>query len=173
MLLQQLGAPQGLQATFAIDAEYDALVLALRQIGVRHIHYHHLIGHTLRVLDLPASLGVADDFTAHDFYTQCPQISLTDSSNGYCGEKGVDQCRTCLRVSPAPGGMDIDTWRSTYGGFVARARTILAPSQDVARRFQAFMPAASIRYVPHTDIASHGTLPAPRPTALGLSLIHI
>ena len=63
--------------------------------------------------------------------------------------------------------MDIDTWRSTYGGFVARARTILAPSQDVARRFQAFMPAASIRYVPHTDIASHGTLPAPRPTALG------
>ena len=167
VLLQQLGAPQGLQATFAIDAEYDALVLALRQIGVRHIHYHHLIGHTLRVLDLPASLGVAYDFTAHDFYTLCPQISLTDSSNGYCGEKGVDQCRTCLRVSPAPGGMDIDTWRSTYGGFVARARTILAPSQDVARRFQAFMPAASIRYVPHTDIASHGTLPAPRPTALG------
>lgn len=167
VLLQQLGAPQGLQATFAIDAEYDALVLALRQIGVRHIHYHHLIGHHLRVLDLPTSLGVAYDFTAHDFYTLCPQISLTDSSNGYCGEKGVDQCRTCLRVSPAPGGMDIDTWRSTYGGFVARARTILAPSQDVARRFKAFMPAASIRYVPHTDIASHGTLPAPRPTALG------
>jgi GT2 family glycosyltransferase/2-polyprenyl-3-methyl-5-hydroxy-6-metoxy-1,4-benzoquinol methylase/glycosyltransferase involved in cell wall biosynthesis len=167
VLLQQLDAPHGLQATFAIDTEYDALVLALRQIGVRHLHYHHLIGHHLRVLDLPASLGLAYDFTAHDFYTLCPQISLTDSSNGYCGEKGTDQCRTCLRVSPAPGGLDIETWRRTYGGFVAGARTILAPSQDVARRFQAFLPTAHIRYAPHTDIQPHHQLPSPQPRARG------
>ena len=166
VLLQQCDAPQGLQASFAIDTEYDALVLALRQIGVRHIHYHHLIGHQPRVLDLPASLGLSYDFTLHDFYTLCPQISLTDSSNGYCGEKGTDQCRTCLRVSPAPGGLDIETWRNTYGSFVAGARTVLAPSRDVARRFQAFLPAATIRYAPHTDIQTSHALPTPHPAPL-------
>ena len=166
VILQQLGNETPWELSFHLENEFDSLIMALRHIGVRHIHYHHLIGHGLRILDLPTQLGVLYDFTAHDFYTLCPQISLTDSTNSYCGEKGVDQCRSCLRVSPAPGGMDIETWRSTYGEFVAKARYVLAPSRDAAQRFAKFLPAANIRYAPHTDMPQASELPSPAPARL-------
>lgn len=167
VVLQQLGNGTPWELSFHLENEFESLVMALRHIGVRHIHYHHLIGHGLRILDLPTQLGVLYDFTAHDFYTLCPQISLTDSTNSYCGEKGIGQCRNCLRVSPAPGGMDIETWRSTYGDFVTKARYVLAPSRDAAQRFAKFLPAANIRYVPHTDMPRASELPAPTPAQLG------
>ena len=167
VVLQQLGQPKPWELSFHIDSEFDQLVLALRHIGVRHIHFHHLIGHGPRVLHLPEQLGVQYDFTTHDFYTLCPQISLTDSTNSYCGERGVEQCRSCLRISPAPGGMDIEAWRAHYGDFVAQARYVLAPSRDVAQRFARFAPTANIRYAPHTDMPSAASLPAPTPRRLG------
>ena len=154
------------ELSFHLENEFDQLLMALRHIGVRHIHFHHLIGHGLSILELPTRLGVLYDFTAHDFYTLCPQISLTDSTNSYCGERGVDQCRSCLRVSPAKGGMDIEVWRSTYGDFVAKARYVLAPSRDAAHRFAKFLPSANIRYAPHTDMPLASELRAPTPKRL-------
>ena len=159
--LQQLGQQKPWELSFHIDSEFDQLVLALRHIGVRHIHFHHLIGHDPQVMHLPEQLGVQYDFTAHDFYTMCPQISLTDRTNSYCGERGIDQCRSCLRVSPAPGGVDIETWRARYGEFATKARYVLAPSWDVAKRFARFAPTANIRHAPHTDMPSIASLPAP------------
>ena len=166
VLLEQLDGAQGLQASFSLPADFEALLQALRQLGVCHLHYHHLIGHQPLVLQLPERLGLPYDFTAHDFYSVCPQISLTGRNNRYCGEEGLAQCASCLRSSPAPGGLDITQWRELHGRFVSAARTVLAPSQDTARRLQAYLPQARVRCVPHTDLPDSAALPRPEPRPL-------
>jgi O-antigen biosynthesis protein len=163
----QLAEPgAGFQLEFALPQESPALLQALQAIGVAHIHYHHTLGHFEEVLHLPERLGVAWDFTAHDFYALCPQISLTDRNDKYCGEDGSGSCGRCLEYAPLPGVSDIDQWRQKYGEFLVNARHVLSPSLDAARRFRRMWPHADIRLAPHTDIASHTGLPPPSPVQI-------
>ena len=164
--LRLVNAPDEHALVFRLPDQIQALLFAVRALGVAHLHYHHLIGHQDLVLGLPAQLGLRYDFTAHDFYSYCPQISLTDHRNRYCGEQGLAQCRTCLKRSPAPGGLDIETWRNKYGPFLNAARYVLVPSLDAARRIRQFAPQADVRLAPHTDIADPRALPSPQPVPL-------
>lgn len=135
--------------------------------AVRHVHYHHLLGHgAFRAGPARARLGVSYDFTAHDFYPICPQISLTDHTDGYCGEKGVDQCTACLKRAPAPGGVGIVAWRLKSAEFLNGARWVIAPSRDVLARLIKLVPGAPLALVPHTDIDPTQPLPEPAPTPL-------
>lgn len=68
----------------------------LRHIGVCHAHYHHLLGVNPEIMLIPERLGITYDFTAHDYYTACPQIALVDIEHNYCGEQGLAQCTACL-----------------------------------------------------------------------------
>jgi O-antigen biosynthesis protein len=138
--------------TFELPSQWDVLLAVLTQLGVQHVHYHHVLGYADQVLQLADYLGVPHDFTAHDFYSFCPQISLTDATDRYCGEQGVQQCKTCLVANPAPMQATITDWRSKHGKLLARARYVIAPSEDTAKRMQRFVPAA------HVVVASHNTL---------------
>ncbi|MDO5626114.1 MAG: glycosyltransferase [Pseudomonadota bacterium] len=163
----QLPDPQeALALAFELPADQHALLTLLRQLGVGHVHYHHLLGHGDFVRQLPQRLGVTYDFTAHDFYTLCPQISLTDRSGGYCGELGPRQCADCLTHSPAPDGSDIHTWRNQNAGFLSSARHVIAPARDVLARLLPLGPGAPLHLVPHTDIPPGTELPVPNPAAL-------
>lgn len=154
---------EALALAFRIEDELDTLLAVLRDLGVVHVHFHHLIGHAPQIMELPQRLHLSYDFTAHDYYSCCPQISLTDHSNSYCGERGPEQCRACLQRSPAPGGVSIEAWRAHHGGFVTAARHVLAPSRDAARRLLAYFPQARVHAAPHTDLAADAPLPAPAP----------
>ncbi len=164
--LRLAGEAEAFELMFQLPDELDALVAVLRDLGVSHMHFQHLLGHDERVLDLPRRLGVSYDFTAHDFFTLCPQITLTDKTNAYCGEEGVKQCTDCLAHSPAPTGEDILTWRKRHAGFLLAARYVLAPSRDVLGRLHQLSPAAALRHVPHTDILPGAVLPEPNPQPL-------
>ena len=159
--LEWLAPGEAFQLGFRLPDEYDDLVATLRALGVAHVHYHHLLGHSPSVWGLPKSLGVAHDFTAHDFYAMCPQITLTDQSNRYCGEQGVEQCRGCLQRSPAPGGVTIEAWREGYRPLLEHARFVFAPSADTATRVRRYFPAANIVHVPHLDMGEAPPVPAP------------
>lgn len=148
---------------FRLPQEMDELLATLRALQVRHLHYHHLLGHGSDILSLPDRLGLPFDFTAHDFYSLCPQISLTRKKNSYCGEEGLAQCAACLQESPAPGELDILSWRRLHGGFLAQAQHVLAPSRDAARRMARYFPKADVRFAPHTDLDPGTALPAVRP----------
>ena len=143
--------------------ERSQLMALLRHIGVRHIHYHHLLGVDPALMDLPAQLGVAYDFTAHDYYTACPQVAMVDEQQSYCGERGTDQCAACLKGRPAPTGETIEDWRLRHRLFLNGARNLLAPSKDAARRMQRYFPGAHIRFAPHLDLSNAPPLPQPRP----------
>lgn len=166
VVLEMTGHQEALELVFDVPTQLDTLRQTLRQLGVAHIHYHHLLGHDDWVLTLPSWLGVTHDFTAHDYYSYCPQISLTDHTDRYCGEQGPDQCRQCLQRNPAPDELSIEAWRERHQPLLAQARVVLAPTASTARRIQRHVPAARIKVAPHLDmIDTPASMPQPRPCA--------
>ena len=161
------GQHEGLHLHFEMPQERNRLLDILRALKVSHIHYHHLASHDSSMCDLPGQLGVTHDFTTHDFHTYCPQISLTDHTDRYCGEKGIEQCRQCVQRNPAPGGESIDSWRERHGRLLAQARFVIAPSADTAHRIQRFVPTAAVHVVPHASLSQYpAALPAPHPRVM-------
>ncbi len=137
---------------FALPSEHPQMLETLRQLQVGHIHYHHLLGHMPDIGELPLQLGVTHDFTAHDYYSYCPQVSLTDHTDRYCGEQGLEQCHRCLERNRAPGNEGIESWRTRHARLLNQARYLIAPSLDTARRMHRFVPAANIQVVPHASL---------------------
>lgn len=140
----------------------------LRDIGICHVHYHHLLGVNPEIMLIPERLGITYDFTAHDYYTACPQIALVDTHHNYCGEQGVAQCTACLAQRPTPTGETIEDWRLRHRLFLRNARYLLTPSRDAAQRLQRYFPSANLRFSPHLDIAPHTALPQPRSRRLSI-----
>lgn len=162
----------GFKLEFALPDQWPSLLQALRSLPVSHIHYHHVLGHRAEVMQLGVLLGVPWDFTAHDFYMMCPNISLTDPNDRYCGEEGGGECSGCLAPAAASEGLSLADWRARNGPLISQARHVLVPSRDAARRFARMWPAADVRLAPHTDIASAADLPVPAvaPLATGAPL---
>lgn len=152
VVLRLEGPSEAFSLHFAMPQDQFELVETLRLLQVGHIHYHHLLGHEPCIADLAAHLGVSHDFTAHDFFSYCPQISLTDHTDRYCGELGLAQCHQCLQRHPAPGGASIEHWRERNMRLLSQARYVIAPSQDTAQRLQRFAPCANIQVVPHATL---------------------
>lgn len=157
---------EGLSIRFLVPQELPRLIDALRWLNVCHLHYHHVLDHDPSILELPRSLGLSYDFTAHDYYSLCPQISLTDAQGSYCGEQGPEQCARCLQKTPAPDGVDIAQWRKKFQPFLENARYVLAPSRDAEARLIRYAPTAQVRAVPHTDLPTGALLPLPAPAPL-------
>lgn len=135
---------ESLNITFGVDNEYTKLIELLRAVRVSRIHFHHLLGVPTRIWQLAKDLSVEYDFTTHDYYSICPQISLTRSDDKYCGERGLHDCRTCLNEAPAPGNVDIEVWRRNYSEFLGTASRVFCPSEDTAKRIKKHFPFANV-----------------------------
>ncbi|WP_265300651.1 methyltransferase domain-containing protein [Verminephrobacter eiseniae] len=176
--LQLACAGEGFELVFRLADQYQDLLQTLRQLGVRHVHYHHLLGHDPLIAGLPHALGLAYDFTAHDFYSYCTHISLTGSDHRYADGPAPGQCACCRTQEPAPSGSgSVADWRQRNRHFLVAARNLLVPSHDAARRMAAFAPGARLRVVPHADISADGAAalsviaPPPRPADARLKIV--
>ncbi len=150
---------EGFKLLFRLPDQYTDLLEILRLLGIRHIHYHHQLGHHPVVFDLPHALGVQYDFTAHDYFSFCTHISLTGNKDRYTGEGGQGVCNCCDPQSKAPiGGGTVAEWRHRNRHFLTSARYVLAPSHDAATRMHAFAPGARIRVAPHTDVVDKDSI---------------
>lgn len=162
--LQLANETEGFELTFRIADQYPELVEVLRQLGVSHVHFHHLLGHDPAIVDLPHQLGVAHDFTAHDYYSYCAHISLTGKDNRYTGEPHPGDCGCCSVHQPAPAGTGtVADWRHRNEHLLTAARHVFTPSHDTGRRITAFAPGAHVRVVPHTDLLDGDTIALPEP----------
>lgn len=164
-LLSWLHPDEALQLIFNLPGDADALQECLQSLEVRRIHFHHTLGLHPMVLELPARLGIPYDFTLHDYYPCCPQITLTDHHNHYCGEPAVVGCNRCLAIRPVRDGGDIQTWRQRYQPLITQAARVLAPSRDSAQRLARYFPTANILWAPHPDLDDR---PCPPPQPLQL-----
>jgi GT2 family glycosyltransferase len=156
---------EALQLIFNLPGDGDALQNCLQGLAVRRIHFHHTIGLHPLLLELPTRLSVPYDFTLHDYYCCCPQITLTHYQNRYCGEPDAAGCNRCLAILPAPGGGTIQTWRQRHQSFITQADRVLAPCADAARRLARYFPTAHILLAPHPDLDDH-VCPIPQPAPL-------
>lgn len=156
------GAFEAFKMHFNLPQEFSSLVTVLKSLQVGHIHFQHVLGHLEQTLELPRVLGVTYDCTVHDYFTICPQISLTDHTDHYCQEEGIEQCRKCLQRNPAPNGSSIEHWRQRHAALVNGARYVIAPSHDVAIRMRRYLPTANICVEPHAElIACRPSAPRP------------
>ena len=155
-----------LRLSFRLPDEYGDLVSALKSCRVDRVHHHHLLSHHALIFGLAADLGVPSDFTFHDFYPMCPQISLTRRDNRYCGERGESDCNQCLAENPAPGNLDIGSWRSRYAALLNAAQRVFAPSEDVALRVRRYFPDAAVMVAAHFETNDVTVASPPSPPLL-------
>lgn len=132
--------------------QYGHFLDLLRSFGVTRIHVQHAAGHKLDIRRLIRDLGVPFDFTAHDYFAICPQITLSDGEGRYCGEPDAAGCNRCLEERPC-GVTDIGAWRRTRAWMVTEADRVLAPSLDTAARFERYFPGARIITAAHPETA--------------------
>lgn len=147
---------------FHMDRDYPALLDFLRLIDIGQVHFHHLLGHSPIIKNIPADIGVPFDFTVHDYYTACPRISLTPTDQRYCGELGEQQCNTCLQSKPRAESINIRNWREQNNAMLNKAMHVFVPSEDAARRTRTYFSDANIVLAPHLDIGPETRLPAPK-----------
>lgn len=112
-----------------------ALLLAM---GARRVEVHHLLGFgdVLRQGLALAQLPFA--FVVHDYYTACPQITMTNAAGNYCGERGLRDCDQCIAQRPSHGAHDIRNWRIANEWLVLGSQELTAPSQDCAERIHRY-----------------------------------
>lgn len=150
--LEWLDPAEGLRFWFALPADYVALCNTIRLLGVSRVHIHHTLGLPPQVFGILDDLHLPWDFTAHDYYPCCPQITLTRHDNRYCGEPDDVGCNHCLKDNPAPGRVDITAWRDSHRFLIDRAERVFAPSGDVAQRYKRYFPAGHYIVANHPDM---------------------
>jgi len=171
VMLRRAEETEGFALHFRVAEQMEELLQALRQLGVAHVHYHHLLGHAQAIYDLPARLGVGYDYTAHDFYSYCANISLTGADARYrpppAAALSPGQCGCCPGENPAPLPLhgSIAQWRHRNALLLTDARHVLAPSRDTATRIATLAPSAPVRAVGHLDLPWQ---PLPVPVARAL-----
>ena len=166
VVLRNLNPEDDFSVAFDVESDYAALVELLRRCGVSRMHVQHLLGHTLDVGRLQRDLGVPLDFSVHDYYAVCPQVTMTDAAGRYCGEPDTAGCNACLAGRPPWSrldiGVDIGAWREKYGSIVKGADRVIAPSRDAADRLRHYFPGANMVSAAHPGQIAM-TSPAPQP----------
>lgn len=137
--------------------EYGPVLVALlRALGLARIEVHHHLGHGGRVRELCDRLGrefgVPYDRHVHDYAGICPRITLVGPAGRYCGEPDMAGCRACIHTLGALGDeADVGRLRRDTARDLARARRVVVPSADVARRLGRYFPAISYDIQPLED----------------------
>lgn len=148
---------------FALPEENILLATCLRKIGVQFIEWHHLAGHAPWIRRLHHFLGVPFDIFVHDHVWFCPRITLLNHKGYYCGERGVQACRECIKHDPVTAQEEV-----TIDGLLERsseeflaARSITAPTFDAAQRLVRHFP--DLRDVTVQALEDETSFPPVRP----------
>lgn len=151
---------------FELPQEFDLLIETLQNLNIAHLHFHHTMALHPIVWLLPEKLQLSYDFTVHDYYSYCPQVSLTTEKYQYCGEKGETECNACLTKRPAAGNVDIQGWRTPQRKLLEHAQRVFIPSHDAAQRIQKYFSNLKIIITPHPDheLNNYDFIPVRKPT---------
>ena len=136
---------------FRVPQEIAALTKFLRASAIGRIHFHHTLRIDGKITGFPQALGVPYDFTVHDYYCFCPQITLTTESFQYCGEPDEGGCERCLRIRPAFTKESIHAWRARNREFVEGADRVFVPSPSVEQKMRRHFPDATIILASHPE----------------------
>jgi GT2 family glycosyltransferase len=146
---------------YAMPVELAQLQRLLARERPCAIELHHLVGHHPAVLELLAGLRVPYDLHVHDYAWLCGRVALVGPTRRYCGEPEVAQCEAC--VADAGNLIDEDitvaALRRRSAALMARARSVIVPSEDAASRIRRHFPKTRPVVVPHENDAALGDPP--------------
>ncbi len=138
---------------FAMPRERQALLRLLRASKADCIEVHHLADYPAYIYDLIAQLCLPYDVHVHDYALFCPRVSLVAAHNRFCGEPDLRDCEACV----ADHGhflketIGVAALRLRSADFLAGARRVVVPADDVALRIRRYFPALLPVTVPHED----------------------
>lgn len=139
--------------SFSCFEAADDLFSFLSYVGVNQVHIHHLLGygHLAPQYFQEISSLIVTDFTAHDYFSICARITLTDGTGKYCGEPSIAKCQACITNcgSYIPAYVTADSWRKSNMKLLAGVRHIFAPSKDCADRISKYTVNDAILLRPH------------------------
>lgn len=150
---------------FVLPEEYSSLLELLRHLGISRVHIHHTIRVDNTVWNLARDLNVPQDYTAHDYFAMCPQITLTDEQNRYCGEIGESQCNSCLQKRPVVGRLSISEWRTRYRELLQGSERVIVPADSVMARYRHYFNLDNLVVAAHPDC-----IPGWHPSVVPLSV---
>ncbi len=149
--LQWRDPGEGLRIGYDWAGDFDELVRFLKECNLTRVHVHHTHQFVKQVRKLVEALGVPFDFTAHDYSTICPQVTLTDFTGAYCGEPDEAGCNKCLTYLPITGVPNISSWRKDHQWLLRQADRVFAPSVDAETRLNKYFPDVHILSTPPID----------------------
>lgn len=152
---------------YRLPHAWRALLALLRAEQVRHVEFHHALGHHPRLRTLAEALGVPAEHVVHDYSYFCKRVNLLGPARRYCGEPDVAGCVACIEQA----GSEL-TDPITPAALIARsaselraARRVSAPSADTAARLRRHFPGVNVTVTPWEDDAVSMNLTSPQ-TAL-------
>lgn len=145
----------GVDVTLEFSALHSPEVFRsiLKIAKISRLQVHHVMDYDLTMLGLLRDAHLPFDFYLHDYWTVCPQVTLTTAEGVYCGEPDADVCNVCIAGrgerthAPLAKGLptNITQWRATYKWLFESAESITAPSRDVIHRMQAYYPTSKFQ----------------------------
>jgi GT2 family glycosyltransferase/glycosyltransferase involved in cell wall biosynthesis len=126
------------------------------ELGVFHIHVHHLFGLSRDALHffpaLSREMGIRYDFTFHDYLPLCPRVHMTDRNGVFCGKGDLASCEICIPKLDSPfGDVSVAGWRGSYEPLLRGARRLFGPDEDLRRRVEALSPQLKLTVRPHPE----------------------
>lgn len=160
---------EGVEFSLEFSSRYcpEVFQSVLNLTKVSKVHLHHVMDFDAQMIELLKASNLPFDFYIHDYWTICPQITLTTAEGRYCGEPDTITCNNCITkraergLAPIPVGIptDILNWRRQNSWLFDLAENAIAPSRDAADRMKGYFPDANITVRYHEPQTPMYTLP--------------
>lgn len=125
-------------------AANSEIVDFIERLGIKFVHLHSAVdfdlNHLSKLCAAMKARSIEYYYTAHDYASVCPKITMTDWSGVYCSSEAEAYCNSCLEKSGGFEGVNIRKWRSEYNNILASARRVIVPHADVAKRISRYLP---------------------------------
>lgn len=155
-LLEVLDSRGDVSRTIVLDVRSDSLAEELSALQIRRVEIHSLV--TLKPalwVPLIRSLALARipySVYLHDYMLVCPRLFMVWPNGDYCGAPDIDGCERCIAQHGGIGGKTtVSSWRALHGSMLSEAACVVAPDEDVRKRFHSYFPGLSIHVRPHSS----------------------
>lgn len=146
------------QYKLLVENDLNSLKMILNGYHTVLLHVHHLLNLNTDFLHLHQMLNIPLVVTLHDYYMLCPYIKLTNEYDIYCEELNNEDCNKCLLKRPYYTNLgqsrlyDIQEWRNNWYIYLQQASLIVAPNNDVKKRFQKYFRDLKIKVIENPEI---------------------
>ncbi|MGE4481854.1 glycosyltransferase [Acidocella sp.] len=155
--------------TFTLPSALPQLIKLLRTLNVVRVELHHMLGQHESVREIASSLNLAQDIIIHDYASFCPRVNLLNrpekhTNPRYCGEPDMAGCTQCCQADKANifETLPIPQLLNRSHEEFMKARRVIAPSMDTARRLTRHFPDITPHITPWEDDTLPTSLKKPR-----------